>query len=112
MKILQLAENIFVSDQIYKNDIQILASEGFGSIVNNRPDREEINQPLSQELELTAKDLGVFFVHIPVVTVPITNVELKAFNMVFDRLEKPTLLFCRTGHRSSEIWRAHSILYG
>ena len=105
MKAVELAPEVYAAGQIFEQDIKIAADHGVRTIINNRPDYEEMGQPLSVDLELFATSLGLKFAHIPVVTVPVTEEELADFREIYAELDKPVLLFCRTGARSKALWQ-------
>lgn len=70
-------------------------------IVNNRPDGEEPDQPLSAEIEAAARSAGLAYRHVPVAAgFPPAAVE--AMRAALD--EGPILAFCRSGTRSTCLW--------
>ncbi|MDX6017448.1 MULTISPECIES: TIGR01244 family sulfur transferase [Shewanella] len=99
-----LTESITVSPQILPSDIPRLASMGFKSIINNRPDGEENDQPLNREIERLAKEQGMTYFHLPVISGNITQDQGKQFGQFFMHAPKPILAFCRTGTRCSALW--------
>ena len=105
MKAMELASNVYAAGQIFEQDIKTVASYGVRSIINNRPDNEEMGQPLSADLEQLAQNVGLAYAHVPIVTVPATEREFDDFSRVYEKLEKPILLFCRTGARSTALWQ-------
>jgi sulfide:quinone oxidoreductase len=105
MKIAQLSPRIFVSGQISVGDIDTLAAQGFKSIINNRPDNEAAGQPRSEELAAKAADLGIGFVHIPVVARSISKADVHELQDACRKLASPILLFCRSGARSATLWQ-------
>ena len=107
MKAVELAPEVYAAGQIFEQDIKIAADHGVRTIINNRPDHEEMGQPLSVDLALLATGLGLKFTHIPVVTVPVTEEELADFREIYEELDKPVLLFCRTGSRSTALWQTY-----
>jgi uncharacterized protein (TIGR01244 family) len=72
--------------------------------MNNRPDGESMGQPLSADLTKTAEDLGMTFLHFPVDPRSITEQDVQEFAKACDELERPLLIFCRSGARSTTIW--------
>ncbi len=105
MRIAKLTSKYFVAGQITRDDLDIIVDQGFKSIVNNRPDDESLGQPKSDELAAAAADLGIEFVHVPVVSGRITEKNVSDFKLACDNLEGPILLFCRTGARSAALWQ-------
>lgn len=97
-----LDETTFVSPrQIVPGDIRTLAAAGIRLIVNNRPDGEEPAQPSYAEIERSAHAAGLDYRHIPISGgFPADRIEAMA-----EALEQgPTLLFCRSGTRSTYLW--------
>jgi sulfide:quinone oxidoreductase len=105
MKIMQLSSRFFAAAQITVDDLSIIAAQGFRTIVNNRPDGEVEGQPMSDDLAAAAAGLGIEFMHIPVVSGSITQKDVDDFTLACNNLEGPILLFCRSGTRSSILWK-------
>jgi sulfide:quinone oxidoreductase len=93
-----------VSGQIDAGDIGSLASRGFRTIINNRPDGEGNGQPSSDELEKAAGRLGMAYRHIPIVPGHLTDENVAEFAATMDEVKGPALAFCRTGNRSASLW--------
>ena len=55
----QLDEKTLVSPQIRPEDIPALRELGVHTIINNRPDGEEPNQPLGADIERAAHEAGM-----------------------------------------------------
>jgi sulfide:quinone oxidoreductase len=104
MRVLELAPQVYVSGQLFEHDIRLAAKQGVRSIMNNRPDGESMGQPLSADLAKTAEDLGMTFLHFPVDPRSITEQDVQEFAKACDELERPLLIFCRSGARSTTIW--------
>jgi len=105
MRVLELAPQIYVSGQLFEHDIRLVAKQGVRSIMNNRPDGESMGQPLSADLAKTAEELGMTFLHLPVDLKAITKQVVEEFAKACDELERPLLIFCRTGTRSAKMWQ-------
>lgn len=103
-----LTDSITVSPQILPSEVARLAAMGFKSIVNNRPDGEENDQPLNREIEQLAKELGLVYIHLPVLSGNITQEQRKQFGQFFTQAPKPIFAFCRTGTRCSALWSMSS----
>ncbi|PFG58008.1 sulfide:quinone oxidoreductase [Vibrio sp. ES.051] len=103
-----LTDSITVSPQIQPSDVARLASMGFKSIINNRPDGEENDQPLNREIEQLAKEQGLAYFHLPVISGNITQEQGKQFGQFFAQAPKPIFAFCRTGTRCSALWSMSS----
>ena len=104
IKALELAPDVYVCGQLFEDDLQLVAKQGVRSIMNNRPDDETLGQPLSADLATVAEKLGMAFAHFPVDPRVITEQDVEAFAKVCAELERPLLIFCRSGARSTKIW--------
>lgn len=104
IRVLELGRQVFVSGQLFEQDVKLLAKQGVRSIVNNRPDTETPGQPMSAALAAVAQEYGVAYVHFPVDPRSIGEQEIEAFANVCDGLERPLHIFSRSGARSMKIW--------
>lgn len=97
-----LSETVWASPQLTPEALTTLAEAGVGRIVNNRPDGEEPGQPTAAEMEVAARAAGLDYRWIPVSGMP----SLTQAAAVAEALEDgtPTVLFCRSGMRSSAAW--------
>jgi sulfide:quinone oxidoreductase len=105
MQVQQLDDAIFATGQISETDLAVIAKNGIRTVVNNRPDGEAEDQPVSEELAAAAESLGLNYVHFPVLSNGITPDNVQGFAAMRDDLEGPVLLFCRTGARSAKLWQ-------
>ncbi|MCZ8014826.1 MAG: TIGR01244 family sulfur transferase [Limnobacter sp.] len=107
----QLDNQLTVSGQLDTEDIKRLAATGFKTIVNNRPDGEEANQPSNAQLQALAEGLGLNWVYLPLTAGQKPDANLaQSFRDVMDTLPRPAHVFCRTGRRSEMIHQAASAL--
>ena len=104
MRVLQLEPDVYVTGQIFERDLATASKQGIRTVVNNRPDNEATGQPPSADLERAAEALGMKFVYFPVVSGRITAENVEAFRKLRDELDRPMLVFCRTGARSTQLW--------
>ena len=104
MEIKKISPDLSVSAQIMPQDIGILASRGFKSIIINRPDAEESGQPTADKVMEAASQYGLETRNIPIVPGQITDDEVDAFRVALTELPAPILAFCRTGTRSVSLW--------
>lgn len=105
MELTRLTHNLVVRSQVMPEEISGLAAAGFKSIINNRPDGEAPDQPSSQALEAEAKRHGLTYWHIPIVPGQATEENARAFAAALSRTEGPVVAFCRTGNRSTSLWK-------
>ena len=104
IRVLELGPQVFVSGQLFEQDVKLLARQGVRSIVNNRADGEAPGQPPSADLAKVAEEHGVTYVHFPVNPRSISEQDVEAFAKLCEDLERPLHLFSRSGARSMKIW--------
>ena len=104
MRVFELGPQVYVSGQLFEHDVRLMAKQGVRSIMNNRPDGESLGQPLSADLAKTAEELGMTFLHLPIDPRAITKQVVEEFAKARDELERPLLIFCRSGARSTTVW--------
>ena len=105
MNVTKLSSRFYATGQITADDLQGIATEGFKSVVNNRPDGEGgADQPISDDLAAVAASLGLAYVYVPVIAGSIAAQDVSDFELACKDLQGPILLFCRTGSRSSMLW--------
>lgn len=92
--------------QILPEQLSIVKEKGFVSVINNRPDGEEPNQPTSEQVEAAARALGLNYVYQPIVGGQMTEYDVESFARHYQELQKPLLMFCRSGNRSSNLYNA------
>lgn len=99
-----LTPNVSVLGQPDIEDIEALAAAGYRSIIGNRPDGEEPDQPSWTALKAAAAKHGMEAIHIPVVASNIRAEDIERFRDALETLPKPIAAFCRTGTRSALLW--------
>lgn len=104
MRVHLLNEQLSVAPQIELVDIAALAALGFRSIINNRPDDEAPGQPHNAELETAARQAGLEWRHIPVLSGQFTEQQAQDFAEALGELPGPVLAYCRSGTRCCALW--------
>ncbi len=99
----ELPGDVFVTGQLLPAQMQALAEQGVMSFINNRPDMEAPLQPLSQDLEQAAQELGVDYQHIPMAG-GLTAGLIEASEYAYTNLPRPIVAFCASGTRSTALW--------
>ncbi|HEV2080970.1 MAG TPA: TIGR01244 family sulfur transferase [Brevundimonas sp.] len=99
-----LTDGLAVAPQITLDDVATAASQGFRSLMSNRPDGEEPGQPDAAEIEAAARDAGLEFRWLPVTMPTLSQEDARAFGAALEEMPGPTLAFCRTGTRSTVLW--------
>ena len=104
MQIRTLNGQFSVSSQIDAGDIAEIVRLGFRSLICNRPDGEEADQPSFAEIEAAATAAGIEARYIPVSAGSMHDAHAEAFGRTLLELPGPVLAYCRTGTRSSVLW--------
>ncbi|MFB9047127.1 TIGR01244 family sulfur transferase [Sphingobium indicum] len=100
----RLSDRLSVTPQIDPAGMQDLAAAGFRSVISNRPDGEDPDQPDWATIEQAARRAGMEARHIPVTPGAITNEDAARFRAALEELPEPIVGFCRTGARSTSLW--------
>ena len=112
MEIKTLNSTLGVSGQITPEDLQNLHASGVQSIVCNRPNQEEANQPDFDSIAEAAKELGMNTVFMPVVSGQITQADGAAFGKLLNSLPGPVHAYCRSGMRCTTLWALSELAEG
>ena len=99
-----LAPGVSAAGKLDRADIEALADSGVRTIVNNRPDGEDPGQLPAGEARLLAETRGIAYHHIPVTAASLTSGDVDAMKAVLAEAEKPIVLHCRSGTRSTLLW--------
>ena len=100
--------HVFLSTapQASPEDMVLVAKQGFASVKNNRPDFEhDADQPTAQSVADAAHAAGMDFYDLPFSASRVTPELLVQFAQVVGQAKKPILLYCRSGARSTAIYR-------
>lgn len=97
-----LSDTVWAAGQLAPDTLAALAEAGVGRIVNNRPDHEEPGQPTAAEMEAAARAAGLDYRWIPVSGMPSPDQATAVAEALADGM--PTVLFCRSGMRSTAAW--------
>ena len=98
----KVTDELSVAPQISLADVAAAKAAGFRSIICNRPDGEEANQPAFREIEAAAKSAGLAVRYQPVRMA--SEVDANAFAAACRELPKPILAYCRSGTRCVTLW--------
>ncbi|MEP3047079.1 MAG: TIGR01244 family sulfur transferase [Roseibium sp.] len=97
-------KQLSVSPQITVNDLTDVVQQGFRSVICNRPDGEASDQPTFDEIERSAKRLGLEIRYQPIVPGKVSDQDAEDFGDLLNALPKPIFAYCRTGTRSATLW--------
>jgi uncharacterized protein (TIGR01244 family) len=104
MKPITVTAKLAVAPQPVRSDFQELRRLGFTTIVNNRPDGEDPNQPGSAAEEQAARAAGLGYVHIPVTSTGMTEADARLLKDTIEQAPGPVVAHCRSGARSFYLW--------
>lgn len=99
------SSQVWVSGQVFPEQVAGLREAGFTCLVNHRPDDEEPGQPRAAAIARAAAEVGLVAVHTPVRGLP-DAAAVAATRAALDTLgpEDKAVLFCRSGMRSAAAW--------
>ena len=106
MLIFKLTDTLSVAAQITPQEIPDLASQGFNTIVCNRPDHEAPGQATMDDIEAACNAAGLLFVRYPVSAMNFPGPDLAGLGDLFDDEQHSVLAYCRTGTRCASLWIA------
>jgi uncharacterized protein (TIGR01244 family) len=97
----QLDDKVMVSGQIAPHEVAGLVDQGVTILINNRPDREEPDQPLASDIEDAAAVAGIDYRFVPIIR-GIGPADVEEMQKALRDIEGGKLLaFCRSGRRSA-----------
>ncbi len=100
----KLSSTLTVAPQIRPDDLEAIAAAGYKTVINNRPDGEDIGQPSAELMATKAASLGLQYFHQPVVGGAISDNDIEEFERLMEHAEKPVFAYCRTGTRCTVLW--------
>lgn len=104
MNIRPLEDRLHVSPQIQVEDVPAASAQGYRAIISNRPDAEEPDQPMTEDIRAAAEAAGLPFVHIPIRGGAMTPDDVTRFKAALAELPHPILGYCRSGTRTTYLW--------
>ena len=108
----KIDDSISVYGQIRPEDVATAATQGFTTIVNNRPEEEEHGQPAGGAIKAAAKEAGLAYVAIPITHAVFSIPQVDAMRKAMAEATGPVLAFCRSGTRSTLLWALASAAEG
>ena len=107
LSVQSMSPDLSVSPQLAPDAMAQAASQGFRSVINNRPDFEGgPDQPTSASMQSAALAAGLAYAWLPVAPGYQSPEEIARFRELLATLPKPILAFCRTGTRSGKLFNA------
>ena len=104
MNRIRLDDITSVSGQLSPEDVATLSKLGVKSIICNRPDKEEAQQFDYQYIEDAAKEHGLEFAFMPVISGQVTLEHGDQFAQALADMPHPIHAYCRSGMRCTTLW--------
>ncbi|MEM6901369.1 MAG: TIGR01244 family sulfur transferase [Pseudomonadota bacterium] len=99
----KVTDTFSVASQLTKSDIDQAAALGFKTIICNRPDNEDFQQPDIASLKIHAETVGLIYLALPFSGAPPLEI-VDQMGELIENTEKPVLAYCRSGTRSITAW--------
>ncbi|RKQ71350.1 uncharacterized protein (TIGR01244 family) [Litorimonas taeanensis] len=99
----ELPGKVFVTGQLLPEQLIDLHEKGVQSLINNRPEREALNQPTSDEIESAALAIDMPYNFIPMaggLSLEIIEASVEAYG----EMPRPIVAYCASGMRSAALW--------
>ena len=105
MAIEKIADYLYVSKQLDERFAKRAAQYGIKTVICNRPDDEEPNQPNFETVRKWLNDNGIEnVIYMPIVMDGIDDAALTQFQELVAKSPSPILAYCRSGTRSTMLW--------
>ncbi|MBL4807995.1 MAG: TIGR01244 family phosphatase [Rhodobacteraceae bacterium] len=105
MRVKEIQENFLVTSQITIADVADAKAAGFHTIICNRPDNESAGQPSANQIGRAAKKAGLKFFYVPMSHGGTAPETVPNFRKAVAAENGKILAYCRSGNRSSMLWR-------
>ncbi len=107
MNATQISAEFSSTSQLTVEDISQAKAMGFRTIMNCRPDGEDVvNQPASATLQQAAEAQGLSYIHLPITMGSEVAVHAAQAARLLAAAPKPVLGFCKSGMRASNLYLA------
>jgi sulfide:quinone oxidoreductase len=103
MELRVIDEGLTVAPQMQPEELAALAEQGFVAVICNRPDGEEQDQPMLDDMRAAAQAAGLAFHHIPVSGGLFPPAAIAAFGAIRRGTPGRVLAYCRTGTRAATL---------
>lgn len=100
----QLSAAVWASPQLSVKDVAEASAEGFGLVINNRPDGEAEDQPTGDAIAAAASAAGMGYCAIPIGPGGFGEEQISAMIEALEGASGKTLAYCRSGTRSTFLW--------
>lgn len=113
MNIHRLTPALYISAQLNTDSIETIKSLGIQSVICNRPDGEEPNQPNFAQIQAELAVAGITHTYYHPITMPTADIAAaNEFIQQLNKLPSPTLAYCRSGTRSTLLWAINQAAQG
>lgn len=102
--VMHLTDTVSVMGQVFPEEVATLKSEGFTTVMCNRPDHEDPGQPTMDELAAACEEHGLRFVRYPLTMMNFPGDDVAGMAEEFEPENGKVLAYCRTGTRSANLW--------
>ena len=99
-----ITDTLSVSGQIMLDDLAVLKEQGVATIINNRPDGEQVDQPTSDALKSAATKMGLSYAYIPITPGQLESGDAERMAAIISASDGKVHAFCRSGNRSTHLW--------
>jgi len=100
----KITDDFAVAPQLPPAALDVAAKEGFHTVICNRPDGEDANQPTLDEMSKTATRAGMAFHAVPFDMHSLDRGVIDNFEAAINTANGPILAYCRSGTRSTIAW--------
>jgi sulfide:quinone oxidoreductase len=105
MNLVQLNNQVSVSDQMTVDDVAEVVANGVQLLVCNRPDHEDEGQPDFADIKLAAEQVGLNTTMLAFSSYHTTDDDRDRLIELINTKQK-IHLYCRSGSRSRMLWQA------
>lgn len=99
-----LESGIEITSALTVEELEQVKAKGFKTVICNCKPGESAEFPDEVAYRLKAADIGLQWVHIPVMPGDYSQADVAAFAEAMQQLPRPILAFCRTGKRATHLW--------
>lgn len=99
-----LTPSVSVAGKMTIDKFQVLLTQGFKSVIVNRPDNERGNLVTASQLRQISEKSQVSLVYQPVISGKISQQDVIKFSKYYNSLPKPILMICKSGSRSTSLF--------
>lgn len=106
MQLKYLTDEFAVSPQLQPHQLSELRAAGFTTVICNRPDGEQLDQPTIDSMRQQAEALGLSFHAIPMSGPTVDERMSGELAAILAKTQGKVVAYCRSGNRSSILWRS------